>query len=198
MFSLIYSDDCMARLHKLLRDEDFERAVLLMRAGRACWPESQSFGAQNVQPEDELMLMKEIYLADLATGEFAFCVKEFLINFPFGWRSKWSASLRLLLKGFPNWLKKCFAPSFFALLIKAAKYSDPIMMHRRGNSAPRVQKRIVSRLFPFKEPVRALERRAHYVRDVKYNKCLRKIHQERIFRFDEKLRLWLSHRFAIL
>lgn len=69
----------MTRLHKLLRDEDFERAVLLMRAGRACWPDSECFGAQDILPEDELMLMKEIYMADLETGEFA---EEFLINFP--------------------------------------------------------------------------------------------------------------------
>lgn len=62
----------MTRLHKLLREEDFERAVLLMRAGRACWTETECFGAQNAQPEDELMLMKEIYLADLETGEFEF------------------------------------------------------------------------------------------------------------------------------
>lgn len=62
----------MAQLHKLLRDEDFERAVLLMRAGRACWNNTECFGALNAQPEDELMLMKEIYLADLETGEIAF------------------------------------------------------------------------------------------------------------------------------
>jgi timeless len=62
----------MTKIHKLLRDEDFERAVLMMRAGRACWPESECFGAQNAQPEDELMLMKEIYMADLEMGEFYF------------------------------------------------------------------------------------------------------------------------------
>lgn len=85
----------MTRLHKFLRDEDFERAVLLMRAGRACWTDTECFGAQNAQPEDELMLMKEIYLTNLATGEFlcrraAFCLREaFLINFPsFGFTLK--------------------------------------------------------------------------------------------------------------
>lgn len=70
----------MTRLHKFLRDEDFERAVLLMRAGRACWTDSECFGAPNAQPEDELMLMKEIYLTNLATGEFlplAACEKSF-------------------------------------------------------------------------------------------------------------------------
>lgn len=59
----------MTRLHKLLRDEDFEGAVLLMRAGRSCWPDSECFGAQDAQPEDELMLMREIYIADIGTGE---------------------------------------------------------------------------------------------------------------------------------
>lgn len=81
----------MTRVHRFLRDEDFERAVLLMRAGRACWPDTESFGVQNAQPEDELMLMKEIYLTDLATGEFILlCLREdFLINFPsFGFTLK--------------------------------------------------------------------------------------------------------------
>lgn len=61
----------MSRIHQFLRDEDFERAVLLMRAGRACWTETECFGAQDILPEDELMLMKEIYLTDLETGELA-------------------------------------------------------------------------------------------------------------------------------
>ena len=73
----------MTQIHKFLRDEDFERAVLLTRAGRACWTESECFGAQNIQPEDELMLMKEIYLTDLATGKLQFTLGWiFLINFP--------------------------------------------------------------------------------------------------------------------
>lgn len=62
----------MTRIHKFLRDEDFESAVLLMRAGRVCWPDTECFGAPDAQPEEELMLMKEIYMADLETGEYAF------------------------------------------------------------------------------------------------------------------------------
>lgn len=71
----------MTRLHNLLREEDFERAVFLMRAGRACWTETECFGAQNAQPEEELMLMKEIYLADLKTGEFECSLSRFF-HFP--------------------------------------------------------------------------------------------------------------------
>jgi hypothetical protein len=40
--------------------------VLLIRAGRSAWPESDSFGAENVQPEDELLILKEIYLTDFS------------------------------------------------------------------------------------------------------------------------------------
>lgn len=71
----------MKQIHKYLRDEDFERAVLLTRAGRGCWTDTECFGAQNAQPEDELMLMKEIYLADLDTGEFMRLFSRFLRNF---------------------------------------------------------------------------------------------------------------------
>lgn len=72
--NFLSSGDCMTRLHKFLRDEDFERAVLLLKAGRVCWPDTECFGAQEAQPEDDLMLMKEIYMADLGTGEFCFRV----------------------------------------------------------------------------------------------------------------------------
>lgn len=106
IISTFSSGDCMTRIHKLLRDEDFERAVLLMRAGRVCWPESECFGVQDAQPEDELMVMKDIFLADLETGKLSFVhsllsvvdvlvafthlllCERILINFPFWWRSK--------------------------------------------------------------------------------------------------------------
>lgn len=68
-----------------LRNEDFERAVLLMRSGRSRWPDADAkFGAQNAQPEEELMLLKDIFLtADLCEGGecFVAITKEFLINF---------------------------------------------------------------------------------------------------------------------
>lgn len=56
------SESCMQQIHMYLRNEDFERAVLLMRLGRNQWPESEKFGAPSAQPEEELMLLKEIYL----------------------------------------------------------------------------------------------------------------------------------------
>jgi hypothetical protein len=53
-----------------LRNEDFERAVLLMRSGRSHWSDAEEkFGVPNAQPEEELMLLKEIYLtADFCEG----------------------------------------------------------------------------------------------------------------------------------
>lgn len=60
----------MKEIHAFLRNEDFERAVLLMRSSREHWPDAEAiFGASNAQPEEELMLLKEIYLtADLCKG----------------------------------------------------------------------------------------------------------------------------------
>jgi hypothetical protein len=66
----IHSETCIQEIHAFLRNEDFERAVLLMRSGRSQFPDAEAnFGGPNVQPEEELMLLKEIYLtADLCEG----------------------------------------------------------------------------------------------------------------------------------
>lgn len=91
----------MTRVHKFLRDEDFERAVLLLRAGRACWTETECFGAQNAQPEDELLLMKEIYFADLGVGEFS--VTFLRRNFWWRWGGHQSGSIKLSFHRSNSW-----------------------------------------------------------------------------------------------
>ncbi|KAL7020730.1 hypothetical protein ACKWTF_011627 [Chironomus riparius] len=55
-------EKCKQKIHNFLRDEDFERAVLLLRAGRKSWPDVETFGRENAQPEEELMILKEIYM----------------------------------------------------------------------------------------------------------------------------------------
>ncbi|XP_062536634.1 protein timeless homolog isoform X2 [Armigeres subalbatus] len=57
--------DCMIRIHSLLRDGKYEHAIILMRSAREVWPEDDCFGSQASAPEDELMLLKEIFLANL-------------------------------------------------------------------------------------------------------------------------------------
>ncbi|XP_065094550.1 protein timeless homolog [Ochlerotatus camptorhynchus] len=57
--------DCMIRIHSLLRDGKYEHAIILMRSAREVWPEDDCFGSLASAPEDELMLLKEIFLANL-------------------------------------------------------------------------------------------------------------------------------------
>ncbi|XP_055604879.1 protein timeless homolog [Uranotaenia lowii] len=57
--------DCMIRIHSLLRDGKYEHAIILMRSAREVWLEDDCFGSSASAPEDELMLLKEIFLANL-------------------------------------------------------------------------------------------------------------------------------------
>ncbi|XP_055524014.1 protein timeless homolog isoform X2 [Wyeomyia smithii] len=56
---------CMIRIHTLLRDGKYEQAIILLRSGREIWPENDFFGSALSAPEDELMILKEIFLANL-------------------------------------------------------------------------------------------------------------------------------------
>ena len=80
--------DCMVRIHKCLRDNEFERAILLLRAARTVWTDENCFGTAEILPEDELLVIKEIFFIQLDLGEFFFFF--FLI--------KGSFSLQLVLK----------------------------------------------------------------------------------------------------
>ncbi|XP_037944705.1 protein timeless homolog [Teleopsis dalmanni] len=62
-------EDCMIRINKLLREEKLEHAIALMRAGREVWPENDVFGSISAAPEDELLLLREIYMHTITTVE---------------------------------------------------------------------------------------------------------------------------------
>ncbi|KXJ75189.1 hypothetical protein RP20_CCG012151 [Aedes albopictus] len=73
--------DCMIRIHSLLRDGKYEHAIILMRSAREVWPKDDCFGSAASAPEDELMLLKEIFLANLprvavSTGEVETVIEE--------------------------------------------------------------------------------------------------------------------------
>ncbi|GLH06684.1 Protein timeless [Gryllus bimaculatus] len=57
--------DAVKRIQAALRDRQFELAVGLLRASREVWPENDSFGAPNPAPEEEILALKDIFLADL-------------------------------------------------------------------------------------------------------------------------------------
>ncbi|XP_037823816.1 protein timeless homolog, partial [Lucilia sericata] len=60
-------EDCMIRIHKMLRTGKLEHAVALMRAAREVWPENDVFGAMSAAPEDEMLLMREIFMHNITT-----------------------------------------------------------------------------------------------------------------------------------
>ncbi|XP_055851009.1 protein timeless homolog [Episyrphus balteatus] len=62
-------EDCMVRIHKLLREEKLEHAISLMRSAREVWPENDCFGAMTAAPEDELLLLREIFLYNIGSDE---------------------------------------------------------------------------------------------------------------------------------
>ncbi|CAO1421421.1 unnamed protein product [Diamesa hyperborea] len=57
--------DCMIKIHKCLRGNEFEHAVLLLRAARTVWTDENCFGTTDILPEDELLVIKEIFFIQL-------------------------------------------------------------------------------------------------------------------------------------
>ncbi|EDW59287.1 protein timeless homolog isoform X1 [Drosophila virilis] len=60
-------EDCMMRINKLLRNGKLEPAIALLRAAREVWPEEDVFGSYTAAPEDELLLLREIYMHNITT-----------------------------------------------------------------------------------------------------------------------------------
>ncbi|XP_058065592.1 protein timeless homolog [Anopheles bellator] len=60
---------CMIRIHGLLRDEKYEDAVKLMYAARSIWTtDDNCFGSSQSTPDETLMLLKEIFMANISDG----------------------------------------------------------------------------------------------------------------------------------
>ncbi|PNF20164.1 hypothetical protein B7P43_G00605, partial [Cryptotermes secundus] len=57
--------DAMHKIQTLLRNQQFEEAIGLLRASREVWPENDSFGNANMAPEEEFMAVRDIFMADI-------------------------------------------------------------------------------------------------------------------------------------
>uniref|UniRef100_A0A1Y1K941 Timeless N-terminal domain-containing protein n=1 Tax=Photinus pyralis TaxID=7054 RepID=A0A1Y1K941_PHOPY len=57
--------DAMKKIHQHLKDAEFENALGLLRASREVWPENDCFGSSNMAPEEELMALQDIFLANI-------------------------------------------------------------------------------------------------------------------------------------
>ena len=55
----------MYRVQDSLLRKQVGQSVALLRASREIWPEDDAFGAQDAEPEDEFMMMREILFADI-------------------------------------------------------------------------------------------------------------------------------------
>ncbi|EDX13111.1 GD18885 [Drosophila simulans] len=62
-------EDCMIHINKLLRSNKLDQAIGLLRAAREVWPENEVFGAISAAPEDELLLLREIFMYNITTVE---------------------------------------------------------------------------------------------------------------------------------
>ncbi|XP_017893332.1 protein timeless homolog isoform X2 [Ceratina calcarata] len=61
--------EAMRRIQKLLRSKFLEEAIGLIRAARDVWPENDSFGRVDIAPEEEFLVLREIFFADLGVVE---------------------------------------------------------------------------------------------------------------------------------
>ena len=60
---------CMKNIQKALKSKDVGVAVALLRAAREVWPEGDSFGEAEAEPEDEFMALREVLFAELGVEE---------------------------------------------------------------------------------------------------------------------------------
>ncbi|XP_031631724.1 protein timeless homolog [Contarinia nasturtii] len=61
-------DDCMVRIHGYLHQGKYEHAIIMLRSAREVWPQSDCFGSENAQPEDELLLLRDVFMTNLNSG----------------------------------------------------------------------------------------------------------------------------------
>ncbi|XP_045618399.2 protein timeless homolog [Procambarus clarkii] len=55
----------MRKINRLLRNREIAEAVSLMRSSREVWPEGNIFGSQGMDPSDEFLSLREIFMAKL-------------------------------------------------------------------------------------------------------------------------------------
>ncbi|KAJ8921929.1 hypothetical protein NQ315_008563 [Exocentrus adspersus] len=61
--------DAMKNIQRKLRSGEFENAIGLLRAAREVWPENDSFGSNNMAPEEEFLALRDIFFCRLGRVE---------------------------------------------------------------------------------------------------------------------------------
>ncbi|KAL1452666.1 hypothetical protein WDU94_006873 [Cyamophila willieti] len=55
----------MSTMKSMLKKGQYEFALSLLRSSREVWPENDVFGSMSCPPEDELLILREIYLTSV-------------------------------------------------------------------------------------------------------------------------------------
>ncbi|KFB46573.1 AGAP010787-PA-like protein [Anopheles sinensis] len=61
--------DCVLRIHSILREGEYEKAIKMLYAARSVWTDDGCFGSASSAPDEDLMTLKEIFTANLAQEE---------------------------------------------------------------------------------------------------------------------------------
>ncbi|KAF6034912.1 TIMELESS [Bugula neritina] len=61
--------ECVKSIYTALHSSECTKAIALLRAAREVWPDNGEFGALDISAEDEFMLLREVFLADLSQGQ---------------------------------------------------------------------------------------------------------------------------------
>ncbi|KAH9496092.1 hypothetical protein Btru_012708 [Bulinus truncatus] len=64
-FNFHHRIETMLRVQQLLRDLKLSEAVALFRAAREVWPERNEFGSDSMSQEEELLALREVFMAIL-------------------------------------------------------------------------------------------------------------------------------------
>ena len=65
----------MGKIQKFLKQSNIDSAVAHVRASREVWPEGDVFGAADIQPEEELLILRELFYADLPGESEKLCLR---------------------------------------------------------------------------------------------------------------------------
>ncbi|XP_064471773.1 protein timeless homolog isoform X2 [Ornithodoros turicata] len=61
--------DATRRIERALKSKKPAEALAILRSARQLWPEKQAFGSDDISPDDEFMMLREMFFAKLDTSE---------------------------------------------------------------------------------------------------------------------------------
>uniref|UniRef100_A0A182MAX0 Timeless N-terminal domain-containing protein n=1 Tax=Anopheles culicifacies TaxID=139723 RepID=A0A182MAX0_9DIPT len=60
--------ECVKRIHTLLRNKQYEQAIKMLYAARSVWTLDDCFGSETASPDEDLITLRDIFIANLSSG----------------------------------------------------------------------------------------------------------------------------------